>query len=283
MPDEPVVAPVADPVVAPVADPVYFGNDGVLNEGWQSTLPEGYRDEKSLSTVSDAKVLAKMFVDTKRMVGKDVVAIPGDSSTEGEWQEFHKAGGRPETVEDYGLKAPEGMPPELASQVFPEERVKAWQDRFFKGGVSKKAADSFIQEYAQDIMADYKAMESDKALKKEGIVAELETEYGAAFDQKMHLGDIAFEEGSNGDQAMKESLAYFRDDPNAVKFLVNLGAKFAESKPPNFSAIPTPGDYKDQIAELQADPLYLKGTRADNRRITDKIMVLRNKMHPEDK
>ena len=58
----PVTEPVATPGVEPVATPTetnYFNSDGTFNEGWQSTLPEGYRDEASLKTVNDGKVLAK--------------------------------------------------------------------------------------------------------------------------------------------------------------------------------------------------------------------------------
>jgi len=103
--------------------PVYFGSDGTLADGWQGTLPEGYREEASLSTVKDAKVLAKMSVDTKRMVGKDTVAIPTDASTEGEWEEWHKAGGRPDTVADYNLAAPGGTPVEIAEKILPKEAL----------------------------------------------------------------------------------------------------------------------------------------------------------------
>ncbi len=259
----------------------YFGADGVLNEGWQGTLDEEYREEKSLLSFKNVKDLAKSFVTTKKMVGKNVIAIPTDASTEGEWQEYHKAGGRPETVADYNLKTPEGFPEEIKAQVFPEGRIEKWQERFFKGGVSKKAADAFIAEFTQDILADYQNIQQAKETAKANLVGVLSTEYGAAFDQKMHLGDIAFEEGSNGDESMKESLAYLREDPNAVRLLVNLGAKFAEGKPPGYSAIPTPNDYQDQIDTLMADPLYTKGSQAQRMKIAEKIMALRKLQKPE--
>ncbi|KKL29086.1 hypothetical protein LCGC14_2368710, partial [marine sediment metagenome] len=105
MADAPIVdPPVVEPVVAPpVTDPpaVHFNSDGTFGDGWQTTLPEGYRDEKSLSTVKDAKVLARMFVDTKRMVGKDMMEIPTETSSEETWDAYHKIGGKPETVVDY--------------------------------------------------------------------------------------------------------------------------------------------------------------------------------------
>ncbi len=283
---EPVVAPVVEPVVAPVVAPVeptnFFGNDGVLNEGWRGTLEEELREDKSLMSFKTVGDLAKSFVTTKKMVGANVIPVPGDTSTEGEWQEYHKAGGRPETVADYNLKAPEGFPEEIAGQVFPEDRMQKWQERFFKGGVSKKAADEFIKEFAQDMLADYQLSEQAKVTQKEELVAGLSTDWGAAFEQKKHLGNMAITEGTAGDDDFKTRLTgKFGDDPDFVRFAANLGGKFAEGKPPGFAAIPTPNDYQDQIDALMADPLYTKGTQAQRMKIADKLLALRKLQKPE--
>ncbi len=278
----PPVTPDATPPVTPTPDTTnYFGTDGVLNEGWQGTLDEDLRDEKSLISFKSVGDLAKSFVNTKKMVGKNVVAIPTDASTEGEWQEYHKAGGRPETVADYNLGVPEGFPEEIKAQVFPEGRIEKWQERFFKGGVSKKAADAFIVEFTQDILADYQKVQQAKETAKAELVSTLSTEYGAAFDQKLHLGDLAVEDFAGDDVAMKESLAYLREDPNAIKLLVHFGSMLAEGKPPSATAIPTPGDYQDQIDALMADPLYTNGTQPQRLKIAEKIMAIRKLQKPE--
>jgi hypothetical protein len=257
----------------------YFGADGALNDGWQSTLPEDYRDERSLASVKDAKVLAKMFVDTKRMVGKDKIAIPSDTSSEAEWEEYYKAGGRPETVADYAIKVPDDFPKEVVEQVFPEGRIAKWQERFFKGGVSKKAADAFVAEFAQDMLEDYKNMQLAKQQQRTELVNGLNEDWGSAFDQNKHLGDIAVTEGSNGDFEFQQRLsAKFGNDPDFVRFSANLGAKFAEGKPPNFAAVPTPTDLKAEIAKLMEDPLYLNGTKQQRDRLIAKVMALRDKM-----
>ena len=278
----PVVAPVVEPAVAPVAETNYFGSDGTLNEGWQSTLDEEIREEKSLLLHKNIQTLSKSLVNAERMVGKNVIAIPGETSTEGEWQEYHKAGGRPETVEDYDLKAPEGFPEEIVAQVFPEDRITKWKERFFKGGVSQKAAKEFINEFAQDMLVDYKLSEQAKVTQKEELVAGLSADWGAAFEQKKHLGNIAVNEGTAGDDEFKVRLTNkFGDDPDFVRFAANLGSKFAEGKPPGFAAIPTPDDYQDQIDALMADPLYTKGTQAQRMKIGDKLVALRKLQKPE--
>lgn len=287
MADAPVVeTPAVETPVATapvVAETNYFGSDGILSEGWQSTLPEGYRDEPSLKTVKDTKILAKMFVDTKRMVGKDTIAIPNDTSPKDEWSEYYRLGGRPDTVEDYGLAVPEGFPPEFAEKVFPADRIAKWQQRFFDGGVSKKAATQFIAEFANDMLADIKNAKQAEETKLTELTSGLSTDWGAAYDQKIHLGNIAIEEGTMGSVEFKDRVvAKVQKDPDLTRLLANLGEKFSEGKSPDYTAVPTPSDLQTQIDELMASPVLLDrdSTPAQRKAITDKIMVLREKMTP---
>ncbi len=278
----PAITPEVTPPVTPEVTPTYFGADGVLNEGWQGTLDEDIRDEKSLLSFKNVRDLAKSWVTTKKMVGKNVIAIPGDTSTEGEWQEYHKAGGRPETVADYNLAAPEGFPEEIKAQVFPEGRLEKWQERFFKGGVSKKAADAFITEFTQDILADYQGVQQANELAMTELKSGLTADWGAAYEQNKHLGNMAITEGVKGDVEFQERLTQkFGNDPDFVRFTSNLGAKFAEGKPPSHTAIPTPSVYQEQIDALMADPLYTNGTQPQRLKIAEKIMAIRKLQKPE--
>ncbi len=268
----------------------FFGTDGILNEGWQGTLEEDLREEKSLLSFKTVGDLAKSFVTTKKMVGANVVAIPTDASTEGEWQEFHKAGGRPETVADYNLKAPKGFPEEVLEKIFPKARLEAWQERLFKGGVSQKAADYFIAEFASDMVTDLQTMTQAKEAEKTELTSGLATDWGAAFEQKKHLGNIAMNEAATSmvggqlvvNEEFKARLVQKAgNDPDIIRAFANLGEKFAEGKPPGFAAVPTPSVYQDQIDALMEDPLYTKGTQAQRMKIVEKIMAIRKLMKPE--
>ena len=295
--DNPVVTPVVEPVapavepaVEPVVPPVFFGTDGILNEGWQGTLEEGLREDLTLKSFKNVNDLAKSYVHARGMIGKNTIPIPTDISSEGEWQEFHKAGGRPDTVADYNLKAPDGFPEAALEQVFPAARLEAWQERFFKGGVSKKAADHFMVEFANDMIADLQTMNQAKEAEKTELVSGLATDWGAAFEQKKHLGNIAMNEAAssmvNGQPVVNEEfkarlVQKAGNDPDIIRAFANLGEKFAEGKPPGFGAIPTPSDYQDQIDALMADPLYTNGTQPQRMKIAEKIMVIRRLMKPE--
>ena len=279
------VTPTVTPEVSSVVEkpPNFFNSDGTFNEGWQSTLPEGYQNEASLKTVTDGKVLAKMFVDTKRMVGKNTIAIPSETSPKDEWSEYYRHGGRPDTVGDYGLAVPEGFPPEIAEKVFPAERITKWQERFFEGGVSKKAANQFIAEFANDMLVDIQNQQLNEKTAMDELVGGLSKDWGAAYDQNIHLGNMAIEEGTVGDAEFKARVvAKIQKDPDLTRFTSNLGSKFAEGKSPNLTNIPTPSDLQTQIDELMASPILTdpKSLPAQRKPIMDKIMVLREKMNP---
>lgn len=286
----PAVTPDVTPAVTPVVETKFFGTDGVLNEGWQGTLDDNLQEDSTLKLFKNVNDLAKSYVSARSMIGKNVIPIPSDASTEGEWQEFHKAGGRPETVADYNLKAPEGFPEETLEQVFPKARLEAWQERFFKGGVSQKAAEHFMAEFANDMIADLQAMTQAKEAAKAELKTGLATDWGAAFEQKKHLGNIAMNEAAsstvNGQVVVNEEfkarlVEKAGNDPDIIRAFANLGEKFAEGKPPDFAAIPTPSVHQDQIDTLMQDPLYTNGTQAQRMKIAEKIMTIRKLMKPE--
>ncbi len=277
-PVTPAVEPVVEPVVAPVTPTAFFGTDGILNEGWQGTLDESLREEKSLAGFKNVNDLSKSFVMTKKMVGANVIPIPTDISTEDEWQEFHKAGGRPETAADYGFKKHDEIPDNQYSQ----EYVTGLQDLLFKFGASSKLASALVEYDNQFKIAMNVTKAQNKELAKTELVSGLATDWGVAFEQNKHLGNMAIEEGTLGDGDFKERLTKkFGDDPDFIRYSSNLGKKFAEGKPPGFGAIPTPSDYQDQIDRLMEDPLYTKGTQAQRMKIADKIMALRKLQKPE--
>lgn len=269
---------VETPVVVPETN--YFNSDGTFNEGWQSTLPEGYRDEPSLKTVNDGKVLARMFVDTKKMVGKDMMEIPTDASDKVVWDAYHKAGGRPDTAEDYNLAKPEELPDEF----YNAELATVAQGLFHKIGLSKKQVEALWEFNNKNTITQLTARKQAEELEMSELRSGLSTEWGAAFEQKKHLGNMAIEEGTAGDADFKARLTQkFGNDPDFIRYSANLGGKFAEGKSPNFANIPTPKDYQVQIDEIQANPLYLKGTQEQRMKLADQIMALREKMKPEAK
>ncbi len=278
-PTEPVVTP---PVVAPPA-PILFGDDGNFTEDWTHTLTDkALHDDPTLKTIKNLDALAGITVRTKSMVGKDTMAIPTDASSEDVWEEYHKIGGRPDTVADYNLKAPDDFPAEVLEKVFPKARIEAWQERFFKAGLSKKASEQFIAAFAQDMLVDLQTIKQDQEQQLSELTSGLATDWGNAYDQKIHLGNIAIVEGTKGNDEFKARIvAKVQKDPDLTRFTANLGSLFAEGKSPDFSAVPTPSDYQTQIDKIMENPLYMNGTTEQRMKLANQIMEIRKKMKPE--
>lgn len=262
-------------------------NEGNLRVGWTDILDEDLRDNSYLKEAKNIQGMARSTVSARSMVGKNMMEIPTDASSEVVWDTYYKAGGKPETVADYNLKAPDGFPEEVIEQVFPKVRLDAWQDRFFKAGISKKAADKFIADYAQDMLVDLQSVKQVEEQEMSELEAGLVTDWGAAYEQKKHLGNIAMEEAAstikNGETIVNEEfrarlIEKAGNDPDIIRAFANLGSKFAEGKSPNFTNVPTPADYQTQIDEITANPLYLKGTRKERMKLAEQVMALRTKM-----
>lgn len=282
MNQEPVVAPVAESTPQEVPQKVtdFISGDGSLKEGWSNVLlDEGMRGEKSLYTFKNIKDPFKSFLATKKMVGANVVKIPTDVSTELEWGAYYDAGGRPKTAADYGFKRPDNMPEEHWN----EPLAKAAQELMHKIGLSRKQANELFKFNNDNVLAALTNEKNSAEAQEQGIKQELFTRWGNAYDQKLHLGNCAVEEGCGGESAEFRArvLEKINADPDLILFTSNIGSKFTEHKGPKFDAIPTPSDIQSQIDAIEQNPLYLKGTQKQRMELATKAMELRAKLKPK--
>jgi len=265
---------------APIENQTYIESDGTLKDGWVNLLDEDIRNEKSLATHRNIKTLAKTFVNAQRMVGKDKVAIPNENSSEGDWEAFYTAAGRPDSQDGYQMKRPDNLPEEYWNENFAKEAAGL----FHKIGLNNKQAEALLKFNTENTLK----VVNDGKIAKEQNLAELNTKlyekWGNAYDQKIHLGNAAIEEGVDGDEEFKQRLLEkVNSDPDLIMFASNLGGKFAEHKGPNFGAIPTPADVQEQITTLEHNPLYLHGTKPERMAIADKLMKLREVLSKQKK
>ena len=216
----------AEPLVeTPVETPAgIIGEDGNFSENWRESLPEEMRAEKGLENFKNLAGLAKSFLDTKRMVGKDKIAIPNENSTEGEWDAFYIAAGRPTTAGDYNLKRPEELPEEHFSQ----DLVNKAQDLFHKIGLSQNQADALMAfNTGNTLVALQNQQNADELFVKE-LQDGLHADWGNAYEQKKHFCNLAINEGVLGDEAFQTRAAQkFGSDPDGMRLLANLGAKMS--------------------------------------------------------
>ena len=251
MPDEPAVAVTPEPVVD---TPTMFDAEGNFTENWTHLLSDtALHDNPTLKASKTIESLASQTVSAQKMIGANKIAVPNEASTELEWDEWHKAGGRPETAEDYAFAKPEELPDENYSQ----EYASGLQELLFAFGASKKLADALVKYDTEFKVKHLATTEQDNKLAMTQLQDGLVADWGNAYEQKKHLGNKAIEEGVSGDAAFKERITEkFGNDPDFVRFAANLGGKFAEAGSIQIDTVPTPGDIQTTIDDEIAKPVY---------------------------
>ena len=255
-----------------------FNADGTLVENWQNLAPEGYedlREDKTLPRLKNIWDMGRSYVSVRKQVPLDKMPRPNDNFSEADWNEFYNAGGRPDTPGDYNIQRPEEIPEEMMSK----EMIDGYHELFHKIGLSKKQSDALVaynNENAVNAIKDQAQMQELEGIK---LKDNLTVKWGRAYDQNVHLGNIAIEKGVKGDEGLKERLIEkVNKDPDLIEFASNLGGLFAEHKIVESANIPTPADIQTQITALEQDPRYLSPDKNVRMPLVNQVMRLREQM-----
>ena len=269
------------PPVAPEQPPSPaspFNADGTLVENWHTLAPEGYehlREDKTLPRIKKFWDLSSSYVNVRKQVPLDKMPRPNDNFSEADWDEFYKAGGRPDTAQDYNIKKPEDFPEEYWVQ----DNADKYQEVFHKLGINKKQSDALVALNNEMTLAAIKDIEQQEEMEFTTLKDNLRKKWGRAFDQNTHLGDIAIEKGAKGDEGFKERLIEkINADPDLIEYSANLGSLFSEHGIFEDTKIPTPSDIQKQINELRADPRFLSKEKSIRQPLIDQINRLTEQM-----
>src|SRR4030042_4083658 len=264
---------------APTTPTNPFTADGTLVENWHTMAPEGYeelRDSKTLPRIKKFWDLGKSYENVRKQVPLDKMPRPNEGWGESEWHEFYKAAGRPDTPQDYNIKRPDDFPEELWNKM----KVEKYQDVFHKLGLSKKQAEELFKINNEEALKITKEAEQQREFEFQALKDKLVKKWGNAYNQNVHLGEIAVDKAAKGDDEFKQRiLDKVNADPDLIEMTANLGSLFAEHKIVETTKIPTPGDLQAQINEIMAKPEYTKGDQQTRMRLANRVMALREKMN----
>lgn len=277
MSDEP-TPPAAPPEQPPEAEPKEpvspFNKDGTLVKDWHKLAPDDYeelRESKTLPRIKKFWDLSKSYENVRRQVPLDKMPRPNENFTDADWDEFHKAGGRPDTPGDYNIKMPKDFPEEYWNQ----DNAEKYQEVFHKLGLSKKQADALVSLNNEMTLATLKGIEQQKEIDFNILKDSLVKKWGRAYDQNVHLGNIAIEKGMKGDLDFKERLLEkINADPDLIEFASNLGSLFSEHGIVEDTTIPTIGDMDDKISKAMQEPAYLNADHPDHKRQVQLVQQL---------
>ena len=280
MPEEPAVAVAPDPAAEA---PTMFDAEGNFTENWTHLLTDtALHDNPTLKASKTIESLASQTVNAQKLVGADKIAVPNEASTELEWETFHKAGGRPETAADYNFARPEALSEEHYSQ----ELATAAQELMHKLGLSKKQADALFEFNNNTVIAQLTTATQDSELAMTELQDGLHADWGNAFEQKKHDGNVAINKGAEGEtpEFKARVVEKYGSDPDLTRLLANLGKVYREAGIITAASIPTTSDMQEEIDDITASNVYgidyVKHgfTRAQHGTAVQKALALRERM-----
>jgi hypothetical protein len=229
--------------------------DGTFIEGWKDKLPEEIRNEECLNLVPDFNEMVKQFVNQRKAIGKNKVAIPTDKSDENEWNSFYEAIGRPKT--ETGYNVPE-IPEEL-SGIFTDDRLERAKQRAYKIGATQRQFTDFMNgeiEEATQAIHDQDELElktkRDDALEAEKV---LRGEFGEAYDERIHLAKKVVAEGIDKEEDRLRFIEKHGRDVDVIRLLSYVGSRTKEHEALIGELTQkTPTEIQDKIKAIENNP-----------------------------
>lgn len=233
------------------------GGSGVPDfKSFVSGLDEGLRNEPSLAQIADFPTLAKNYVNAEKLIGAKRIALPGENATPEELNAFYQAIGRPETPDGYKIKFKDGF------TMCNDDVLKWAKETFHKVGMSNKAGQSLLDEYADYVTAEANRIDAEMKKTRDLSEVTLRKEFGLAYEQNLRIGDNFLTKFASPElvEVFKSSgLVY---NPDFIRFCANAGMKIVED--PGIggsgagSLIMTPDQAKGKITELLGSPEFQK-------------------------
>ena len=267
------VATETPPETEPTAQPTPLVNsEGILSESWRESLPEDIRSEKVFDRVKDFNGAMRSLASAERMVGKEKIAKPSESSGDNEWGAYWDAGGRPGSPEEYAVARPESLP----EQYWSDDNAKSFMDLAHKIGLSKKQVDALSEFQTSNVMQQAQDHANAVEVANQELVDGLNKEWGNAYDQKLHIGNVALEKGAEGNEELRERVAQkFGKDPDFIRIMSNLGSLFSESSPPTINTnVRTPNQVQEKINDLMLSDAFTHRDHPNHQITLDKLKLL---------
>ena len=257
--------PAPAPGSAPQAtDPTATGGASSFLEAFDPTTREWVQKKGWDSPVA----MASSYREIEKLMGGEKLPIPKDPNDKAAWDVVHRALGKPESPEGYGLDKIEGL-----DKTFAGEAAKAFHDL----GLSPKQAQALVEFQTNGVKARMEAAENEFQQTRQLDVNGMKKDWGNQFEPKVEMGRRAATQFGLDNTAL-ESLERAMGTRKASEFLVKVGESFAEApmvheQAPTPQAM-TPETAKVELDRLMKDPVWTKknydgdpAARADMQRL----------------
>tara|TARA_R100001369_G_C3312501_1_gene167576 strand:- start:879 stop:1706 length:828 start_codon:yes stop_codon:yes gene_type:complete len=197
----------------------------VAQATWRDSLPDDLKSNNSLSKFSDVSTLAKSYINAEQMIGKDKMVVPGDNTTEDEWNDIYTKLGRPSDAGSYELNVALEEGQEIDPTLF-----SGFKEAAHANGLSPKQAQGILDYYGKISQQGMEQDANSSVLAQESNARELREEWGRSYDDnlakaasigKQYLGEDAF-------QLQMADGSMLGDNPTLIKGLAKLAMVMSE-------------------------------------------------------
>ena len=236
------------------ASPGTFVNpDGTLKEGWQSLVPEDFRQLGVFKTFSDLPGVFKQLGNLEKLRGRQGKGIvpPPDDATQTEKDMFFEALGRPKTPGDYRVEVPKEL-----SEFYDKSDLDKVREKAHSAGLNQKQLDLLMAYDAERLADGVKQAAVEKEERLKASVQELEKRWGAAYPDRLETANLMVANYAPA-QDKDEILRVCNNNPILTDFLSSIGKHFTEGKTaPAESAgngRMTPGEAQARLGEISVE------------------------------
>ena len=255
-------------------------NTPEVSTDWKASLSDEVRADKSLENIKDIESLAKSYVHAQKLVGADKIPVPNKYATEKDWDAVYEKLGRPQSADGYKYQLPE-------NQKVDEAALKTFSAQAHKLGLLPTQAQGVVNFYNEMIGKQTADAESTATTQREKAQAELKTEWGQAYDQKLQKANaVVASVFPKGIMSMNlEDGTKIGDHPAVIKAFAALADKMGEDDIVQASGPTylTPKELDKQIGSLTADPqsAYWQKNHPNHAEAVKEVEQLFEKKHQE--
>jgi hypothetical protein len=203
---------------------------------WIADLPEDLRADPTITSLKgpggvDFKdwkevgpVIAKSYVESRKLIGKKAYDLPSDNWKPEQWAEWNKTIGVPDAPDKYGAPTEEI----LTKAGLNKEVLASAQKRFHELGLTPRQVKGLMDDwYIPNAASGSETIAKQKSDEKEKTISALKTELGDKYEARVGLVKSVLQLGG-GDLADRFEKAGFGNDPELFKALSSLGEKILE-------------------------------------------------------
>lgn len=241
---------------------------------WRESLPEDIRGEASFGPIQSVESLARSYLHSQKLIGRDKVPVPTANSSDAEWDAFYAKAGRPDSADKYDVNIKD----------LGDEGNKGLKEVAFKAGLSPKQLKSIVDWSESNYAAQLESHKSSQEVKIKQQTEEFTKKLGGPEHYKAAV--------ERANQALtftaKPELAKFLkdsglgQDPMFIEYFDSLAKRMKEdgmkgNGGENFgSAI---DEIQSQIKSFESHPAYYNTAHDQHKDIRNKTHALRERMH----